>query len=46
MLRVGFEPTTQVFERAKTVNALHRVATVIHKIKWPHREPNPRRSGL
>jgi hypothetical protein len=29
MPRVGFEPTTPVFERAKTVHALDRAATVI-----------------
>jgi hypothetical protein len=29
MPRVGFKPTTQVFERAKTVHALDRAATVI-----------------
>jgi hypothetical protein len=29
MPRVGFETTTPVFERAKTVNALDRAATVI-----------------
>jgi hypothetical protein len=29
MLRVGFEPTIQVFERAKTVHALEGAATVI-----------------
>jgi hypothetical protein len=29
MLRVGFEPTIQVFERAKMVHALDRAATVI-----------------
>jgi hypothetical protein len=29
MLRVRFEPTTPEFERAKTVHALDRVATVI-----------------
>jgi hypothetical protein len=29
MPRVGFEPTTPVFERAKTVHALGRAATVI-----------------
>jgi hypothetical protein len=29
MPRVGFEPTTPVFERAKTVHALNRSATVI-----------------
>jgi hypothetical protein len=29
MLRVGFEPMIPVFERAKTVHALHRAAIVI-----------------
>jgi hypothetical protein len=29
MLRVGFKPTVPLFERAKTVQALDRVATVI-----------------
>jgi hypothetical protein len=29
MLRVGIEPTIPVFERAKTVHALNRAATVI-----------------
>jgi hypothetical protein len=29
MLRVRFEPTILVFERAKTVHALNRAATVI-----------------
>jgi hypothetical protein len=29
MPRVGFEPTTPVFERAKIVHALDRAATVI-----------------
>jgi hypothetical protein len=29
MPRVGFEPTIQVFERAKTVHDLDRTATVI-----------------
>jgi hypothetical protein len=29
MPRVGFEPTIPVFERAKTVHALDRAATVI-----------------
>jgi hypothetical protein len=28
MRRVGFEPTTPVFERAKTVHVLDRAATV------------------
>jgi hypothetical protein len=32
LLRVGFEPPTPLFERAKTVHALHRVATVIRKL--------------
>jgi hypothetical protein len=31
MPRVGFEPTILVFERAKTVHALDRAATVIGK---------------
>jgi hypothetical protein len=29
MSRVGFEPTTPVFEQAKTVHALDRAATVV-----------------
>jgi hypothetical protein len=29
MLQVGFEPTTPLFKRAKTVHALDRAATVI-----------------
>jgi hypothetical protein len=29
MLQVGFEPTIPVFERAKTIHALERAATVI-----------------
>jgi hypothetical protein len=29
MTQVGFEPTIPVFERAKTVHALDRAATVI-----------------
>jgi hypothetical protein len=29
MPRVGFEPTIQAFERAKTVHAIHRAATVM-----------------
>jgi hypothetical protein len=29
MIRVGFEPTIPVFERAKTVHALDRAVTVI-----------------
>jgi hypothetical protein len=32
MLRMEFEPTTPVFERAKTINALDRAATVIRSI--------------
>jgi hypothetical protein len=32
MLRVVFEPTTPVFERAKTAHALDRAATVIGEI--------------
>jgi hypothetical protein len=32
MLRVGFEPTISVFERAKTVHGLERAATVIGSI--------------
>jgi hypothetical protein len=32
MPQVGFEPTVQVFERAKTVHALDRAATVIGHI--------------
>jgi hypothetical protein len=32
MPRVGLEPTIPVFERAKTVHALDRAATVIGKI--------------
>jgi hypothetical protein len=35
MPRVGFEPTTPVFERAKTVHALGRAVTVIgHRRGW------------
>jgi hypothetical protein len=33
MLLVGFEPMTPVFERAKTVHALDRVATVIGRTR-------------
>jgi hypothetical protein len=33
MLQVGFEHTVQIFERAKTVHALDRAATVIGKIR-------------
>jgi hypothetical protein len=33
MPRVGFELTTPVFQRAKTVHALGRVSTVIGKVK-------------
>jgi hypothetical protein len=32
MPRVGFEPTIQVFEKAKTVHAQDRVATVISSV--------------
>jgi hypothetical protein len=32
MPRVGFEITTPVFERAKTVHALDRLATVIESV--------------
>jgi hypothetical protein len=32
MLWVGFESTTPVFERAKSVHALDRAATVLYKI--------------
>jgi hypothetical protein len=34
MPRVGFEPTIPVFERAKTVRALERAATVIGERRW------------
>jgi hypothetical protein len=33
MPRVGFEPTIPVLERAKTVRAFDRAATVIGKMK-------------
>jgi hypothetical protein len=33
MPRLGFDPTIPVFERAKTVHALDRAATVIGDIK-------------
>jgi hypothetical protein len=36
MPQVGFEPTTPVFERAKTVHALDRVATVIGPYTHTH----------
>jgi hypothetical protein len=36
MLRVGFEPTIPVFERAKTVHALHRAAAGIGS-RWIHK---------
>jgi hypothetical protein len=32
MPRLGFEPTTTVFERVKTVHALDRAATVIDRL--------------
>jgi hypothetical protein len=34
MPRVGFESTTPVFERSKTVHALDRAATVIGLGNW------------
>jgi hypothetical protein len=34
MPRVGFEPKIPVFERAKTVHALDRAASVIGTNKW------------
>jgi hypothetical protein len=34
MPRVGFELTTPVFERAKTVHALDRAAPVIDPVKY------------
>jgi hypothetical protein len=37
MPRVGFGPTIPVFERAKTVHALYRAATVIgYFSRYPH----------
>jgi hypothetical protein len=43
MPRVGFEPTTPVFERAKTVHALYRAGTVIgHEDVWGSRSIAPR----
>jgi hypothetical protein len=37
MPRVGFEPTSQVIEQAKTVHALGRAATVIGvNFKYPY----------
>jgi hypothetical protein len=33
---VGFEPTFSVFERAKTVHALYRAATVIGYVLTMH----------
>jgi hypothetical protein len=32
--RMGFEPTTPVFERAKTVHALERAVTVIELLRY------------
>jgi hypothetical protein len=32
MPRLGFEPMTRVFERANTVHAVERAATVIGKV--------------
>jgi hypothetical protein len=34
MPRVGFEPTIPVFERAKTVHALDRAATLIGLMRY------------
>jgi hypothetical protein len=34
MPQLGFEPTTEVFERAKTVHALDRAAVVIDYILY------------
>jgi hypothetical protein len=34
MLRVRFEPTTPLFERAKTVHALHRAAIAIGRYNY------------
>jgi hypothetical protein len=38
MLRVGLEPTTPMFERAKIVHALDRAATVIGAIRHYQKE--------
>jgi hypothetical protein len=38
MPQVGFEPTIPVFERAKTVHALDRAATMIGFIAYAHRQ--------
>jgi hypothetical protein len=38
MPEVGFEPTTPVLERAKTVHALDRAATVIGSVNlWAYK---------
>jgi hypothetical protein len=48
MPREGFKPTTPVFERAKTVHALERAATVmgslVHIAKINYRNVNMLRS--
>jgi hypothetical protein len=41
MLWVGFEPTNSVFNRAKTVHASDRAATVIGSIQWLPRAVSP-----
>jgi hypothetical protein len=43
MPQVGFEPTTLILERAKTVHALRRAATVIGTV-YDVRERNPFRA--
>jgi hypothetical protein len=42
MPRVEFKPTTPVFERAKTVYALDRAATVSGKLKYARSKRCPR----
>jgi hypothetical protein len=37
MPRVGFEPTIPAFERAKTVHALDRAATVLDLLSIPNK---------
>jgi hypothetical protein len=39
MPRVGFEPTSPVFERAKTVHALERAATVVGRTLYYRNVP-------
>jgi hypothetical protein len=46
MLLVRFEPTTPVFERAKTDQTLDRAATVIGKRRQKGRDRLPRISTL